>query len=93
MTYTAKVSSKGQVTLPAKLRRKYGLTEGSTIRISEKDEVVTISADNYQERLESARAMAKKHMQKNGTWGMSWQEASEKSKQAKSKHLKNKYEG
>lgn len=31
MTYQAKITSKGQITLPAELRKRFGLAEGDTV--------------------------------------------------------------
>lgn len=46
MAYTATISSKGQVVIPAKLRKKFGLKEGRKIVFSvEKNRLVISSAD------------------------------------------------
>ena len=45
MAYTATISSKGQVVIPAKLRKKFGLIEGGRIVFSEKGNQLMISND------------------------------------------------
>ena len=46
MSYTATISSKGQVVIPAKLRKRFGFKEGRKIVFSvEKNKLVISSAD------------------------------------------------
>jgi AbrB family looped-hinge helix DNA binding protein len=49
--YYTKLTRKGQITVPADIRRELGLSEGDRITVSSEDGVVTIRrADNVAER-------------------------------------------
>ena len=51
MRATAVISSKGQIVIPAKLRRRYGMNEGSTVVFQEDNGRLVLSPDNYDELL------------------------------------------
>lgn len=75
MAYTATISSKGQITLPADIRRGLKLHAGDKITIVKRGAVAEIKPSNYAEELDELRAQAEAHMKQNGTWGASWEEA------------------
>jgi len=47
MATTATMSSKGQLVIPAKLRRKYGLKGGTKLAIGEADGKIVIQVDRF----------------------------------------------
>lgn len=47
MRITAVISSKGQIVIPANLRKRYGMTEGSTVVFQEDSGRLTIVPNNY----------------------------------------------
>lgn len=75
MTYTATISSKGQITLPAEIRRSLALNPGDKITIVKHDGSAEIKASSYDAELQELRQRARAHMKRNGTWGTPWEEA------------------
>lgn len=47
MRTTAILSAKGQIVIPAKLRKRYGMNEGSTIVFQEENGRLMLSPNNY----------------------------------------------
>jgi AbrB family looped-hinge helix DNA binding protein len=47
MRATAVISSKGQIVIPANLRKRYGLNEGTTVVFQEDQGRLTLAASNY----------------------------------------------
>ena len=47
MRSTAVISSKGQVVIPANLRKRYGLKEGTTVVFQEEHGHLTLAPNNY----------------------------------------------
>ncbi len=47
MDYAATVSSRGQLVIPAKLRKKYGLREGTKLSIGEADGKIVIQVNRF----------------------------------------------
>jgi AbrB family looped-hinge helix DNA binding protein len=47
MRTTAVISSKGQVVIPANLRKRYGMTEGSTVVFQEDQGRLLLAPSNY----------------------------------------------
>ena len=47
MRMTAMISSKGQVVIPANLRKRYGMTEGTTVIFQEEQGRLVIAPGNY----------------------------------------------
>jgi len=91
MQHIAIISSKGQITLPASIRRSLNLHEGDKITIVKRHGSIEIKPDTYQQELNDLRARAKAHMQRNGTWGMSWEEVRKRADEAKLKEYQEKY--
>jgi AbrB family looped-hinge helix DNA binding protein len=51
MRATAVISSKGQIVIPAKLRKRYGMHEGSTVVFQEDNGRLVLSSGSYDELL------------------------------------------
>jgi len=51
MRATAVISSKGQIVIPAKLRKRYGMNEGSTVVFQEDNGRLVLSSGKYDELL------------------------------------------
>jgi AbrB family looped-hinge helix DNA binding protein len=62
MQYTTTVSSKGQITLPAKIRRSLNLDSGDRITITKRGGKVTIAPDTYEEKLADLRKRTAEHL-------------------------------
>jgi len=62
MNYTATISSKGQITIPAKIRRSLNLDVGDRITITKHGDKVTIVPDSYDERLADLRRRTAEHL-------------------------------
>lgn len=62
----ATVTSKGQITLPAKARRALGLRAGQKVAIHVGENSLTIDAPGD---IASLRALAREQAQHAGTWG------------------------
>ena len=74
----ATVTSKGQVTLPAELRRALGIKPGQTVGFRQDGDHTIMEAPAS---IEDVRAMLERSARRNGTWGTTsdvppaWQEA------------------
>jgi AbrB family looped-hinge helix DNA binding protein len=90
-TATAIISSKGQITLPAGLRRSIGIDFGSRVKISKKSNQIIIEPDDYEEKLNDLRKKLKAAVIANGTWGMSWEKVKANSDAAREAYYKEKY--
>ncbi len=62
MNYTATISSKGQITLPAKIRRSLNLDSGDRITITKKGQKISIVPDTHAEKLEDLRKRTARHL-------------------------------
>jgi len=62
----AKVTSKGQVTLPAELRRELDISAGSMIAFRSDGDHVTVESATS---IEATRAKLERASKRNGTWG------------------------
>jgi len=78
MEHTATISSKGQITLPVEIRRGLKLQAGDKITIVKRGTTIEIKPRTYDEELSELRKRAQAHMKRNGTWGVSWEEARRK---------------
>lgn len=83
MTYTATISSKGQITLPAEIRRSLKLHTGDKITIVKRNGIAEIKPSTYSEELDKLRARAETHMKQNGTWGAPWEEVRQHASEAR----------
>lgn len=91
MEYITTISSKGQITVPAKIRRQLNIHPGDRLKVVKKDKAISITPDTYQEELDALRKRAEAQMKKNGTWGISWEEARELADEARLKEYAKKY--
>ena len=74
MTYVATISSKGQITLPADIRRSLHLQAGDKITIVKRNGMAEIKPSTYNDELSELRKQAEVHMKQNGTWGAPWED-------------------
>ena len=91
MTYTATISSKGQITLPAAVRRSLQLHAGDKITIVKRADAIEIKPSSYDQELAELRYRAAAHMKQNGTWGASWEQARQGAGEARLKEYRRKY--
>lgn len=63
---TITVSSKGQIVLPAALRRKHGLSSGRTIRVEERDDEIILRPVMTWTEIEEARRRIHQHYAQSG---------------------------
>lgn len=91
MTYSATISSKGQITLPAEIRRGLKLYPGNKITLVKRGDRVELAADSYNTDLKELRAQVKKQLQQNGTWGLPWEEVKSRADKARLEQYKAKH--
>ncbi len=58
MRSTAVVSSKGQIVIPSKLRKRYGLREGTRVVFQEEGGRLTLAPSNWDELLALAGSLS-----------------------------------
>ena len=66
MTYSTTMTSKGQITVPAPIRKKLGLQPGSSINIKLKGNTAVVELNDWQKGLAEVRAEITAHMKKHG---------------------------
>lgn len=76
------VSSKRQITLPAKLSRDLNIRPGDKIKIVKRGNTIELKPSTYDQELEALRKRAETHMKRNGTWGTPWEVARAKADEA-----------
>lgn len=91
MEHTATISSKGQITLPAEIRRSLKLRPGDKITIVKRGNSAELKPSTYDQELAELRSQAEAIMKKNGTWGMPWEEVRKRADEARAKYYKEKY--
>lgn len=68
MNYTSTVTQKGQITLPAKLRKRLGVTSGLKVDVSVKEDYFVVKAlptlENLKGSLKSDRKVSLEDMEK-----------------------------
>lgn len=74
MQYTATISSKGQITLPAKIRRSLNLVAGDRITITKSAGAVKLTPSAYDEELEVLREKIATELKAKGKWGIPYSE-------------------
>ncbi len=62
MTYTTTMTSKGQITVPAPIRKKLGLESGASINIDLKGNTAIVTANDWQKGLAEIRAEIAAHL-------------------------------
>ena len=66
MTYSTKLTSKGQMTLPAPFRKKLGLKPGEQVLVEMRGKEVIIQKDNWQESLQRVQEQNRAYLKKKG---------------------------
>jgi AbrB family looped-hinge helix DNA binding protein len=64
MKYSSMMTSKGQVTIPADIRRKLGLKPGQPVRFSVSGDTVSLGAQDWRKGLEELHQRAAAHMKR-----------------------------
>lgn len=64
MQYVTTISSKGQITLPAKLRKSLNLDYGDRVTITKRGQKISIEPDSYEARLADLRIRTNAHLKK-----------------------------
>ncbi|TAH34102.1 AbrB/MazE/SpoVT family DNA-binding domain-containing protein [Candidatus Saccharibacteria bacterium] len=85
------VSSKRQITLPAKLSRDLNIRPGDKLKIVNRGNKIQLVPSTYDQELEELRKQAEAHMKRNGTWGAPWEVARAKADEAKLDEYRQKY--
>lgn len=62
MTYTTTMTSKGQITVPAPIRKKLGLQPGESINIELKGNTAVVTANDWQKGLAEIQAEIAAHL-------------------------------
>lgn len=66
MTYQTTMTSKGQVTIPADIRRKLGLKPGQSIQFEFRGDEAVVKAQTWQADLDKLQKKLATHMKKHG---------------------------
>jgi AbrB family looped-hinge helix DNA binding protein len=74
MQYTATISSKGQITLPAKIRRSLNIASGDRITITKIAGGVRLTPSVYDEELSKLREKITAELKSKGKWGIPYSE-------------------
>lgn len=77
------VSSKRQITLPAKLSRDLNIRPGDKLKIVKRGNKIQLEPSTYDQELEELRKQAEAHMKRNGTWGTPWEVVRAKADEAR----------
>jgi len=64
MTHTATISSKGQITLPAELRRQFKLHGGDTIIIVKRGNAIQITPNDWKQGLDTLQKEVAAHLKR-----------------------------
>ncbi len=73
--YTATVSSKAQITLPAALRARINIRPGDVLKLSVRNKSIVLEPDNYEEKMLVFREKIRSHIQKHGLSSMTVEES------------------
>jgi AbrB family looped-hinge helix DNA binding protein len=66
MEFTTTISSKGQITVPARIRRALHINPGDRLTVNRKGQTITVKPDSYEEKLAELRNELKQHLKKKG---------------------------
>lgn len=91
MEYVTTISSKGQITLPAAIRRSLNINTGDRLTVVKNDSAITIKADTYEAELAKLRAKVAVHLKAKGLYGLSIEEIKRRTESEKVKYYKEKY--
>lgn len=64
MTYTTTMTSKGQITVPAPIRKKLGLKPGASLSVDLKGNTAVVKVDDWQKNLAKLQARLTAHRKK-----------------------------
>ncbi len=92
MTYQTKVTSKGQMTLPAPFRKKLGIKPGERLSINMQGNKVIIEKIDWLSDLRKIQAKNQAHMRKNNIKPMSDEELDDAINQAAEQAALEKYQ-
>lgn len=91
MTYTTSISSKGQITVPAALRRQLNIEVGDSLQVAVKSGKLVIEPDGYEAELQELRTIARQHLAKKGLVNLPIPEITKRASEARTNELKKKY--
>ncbi len=91
MTYTTTVTSKGQITLPVKVRRELNIKTGDRVSVTKKGKDYIIQPDMYEEELAALRKRIEKHLKANGKWGVPFEVARAEADKVRVEEYRKKY--
>jgi AbrB family looped-hinge helix DNA binding protein len=91
MEHTATISSKGQITLPAEIRRGLNLRPGDKITIVKRGGSAEIKPSTYDQELAELRARIEKEVKAKGLWGKPWEEVRAAAEAARTEYYRKKY--
>ncbi len=77
MQYSSNMTSKGQVTIPADIRRKLGLKPGQAVQFKLSGNVVTVGAPDWREGLAKLHKEVAAHLKRRGLKPLSDEELNE----------------
>lgn len=66
MEYITTISSKGQITLPAKIRRDLHIRPGDRLKVVKRGDFVSIKPDTYKEEVAALRLRTLRHIASKG---------------------------
>jgi AbrB family looped-hinge helix DNA binding protein len=73
-TFITSITSKGQVTVPAEIRRKLGIATADKLRVKEVNGVVVLEKDDYWADFEKIQKKVQKHRNDNDVQPLSDEE-------------------
>ena len=92
MTYSTTLTSKGQMTLPAPLRKKLGLKPGEQVLVELRGNEVVIQKNNWLENLRRIQEENKAYMKKKGIQPLTDEELDDAINDAAEKAVAEKYQ-
>ena len=92
MKTSSTITSKGQITLPAEMRRRLGLKSGERVKFVIKGQELVVSKDNYWEELDAFRKEMSAKVRRAGLAGLSIEEIRQGMNEAKAKYYKEHYD-
>jgi AbrB family looped-hinge helix DNA binding protein len=91
MEYVTTISSKGQITLPAAVRRSLNIRAGDRLNIVKRDDIITIKADTYEAELAELRVTIATHLKTKGLSNLSTAKIKKRAESARTEYLREKY--
>lgn len=91
MEHVATISSKGQITLPARIRKDLHIHPGDRLIVVKKGQTISIKPDTYDEELTALRKKIEKHVKAKGLWGKPIEEIRAQADEARADYYRKKY--